>query len=534
MLYAGGNFTHQSLPNVINIAKFDGTDWLPVGPGLPGQVTALAQSIDGSLIAFGKDSQGYMAKWDGTTWTMIEQNLRRGSVFTAALGDIGHGTRLYFGGNFDNQNTSPGPPLSHLALYDGQRLLPIGNGLEGFKPNVARAFKTFDDGSGEALYIGGAIQWAGQVPVNGVARWDGTTWSSPGATFADLAFVTALEVAPTTTGQDRLLAATRRIVIGGSTTNAIEQWDGTTWTQHTPANGEILALHHVPTGPFAGLYAAGNFTQIGGITASFLARQDTTTGTWSALNHGFDKRVTDVILLQNATETSLFACGRFTAAGGQPASGLARWTGTQWQGISIPGATRTKKLEVYDVGNGPQLFFAGNVAGVWDGSTITPITQAALFQDVAGFDDGSGPAVYFAGARRVLRFSAQPGAFLPMGPRGPNPTVSGVVERVTLNGQTSLFFGDPITHVRPIVPAPFEEFISSGYIAQYLGCGACYADCDQSTGVGTLDIFDFLCFQNSFVNANPYACDCDTSTGPGVCDIFDFLCFQSAFVAGCP
>jgi DNA-binding beta-propeller fold protein YncE len=63
---------------------------------------------------------------------------------------------------------------------------------------------------------------------------------------------------------------------------------------------------------------------------------------------------------------------------------------------------------------------------------------------------------------------------------------------------------------------------------------ACYADCDQSTGAGVLDIFDFLCFQDSFVNANAYACDCDTTTGQGVCDIFDFLCFQNAFVAGCP
>jgi hypothetical protein len=68
-----------------------------------------------------------------------------------------------------------------------------------------------------------------------------------------------------------------------------------------------------------------------------------------------------------------------------------------------------------------------------------------------------------------------------------------------------------------------------------LNCGAtCYADCDQTTGVGVLDIFDFLCFQNSFVGGQSYACDCDTSTGPGVCDIFDFLCFQNAFVAGCP
>ncbi|MCH7792819.1 MAG: hypothetical protein IID31_11145, partial [Planctomycetes bacterium] len=56
----------------------------------------------------------------------------------------------------------------------------------------------------------------------------------------------------------------------------------------------------------------------------------------------------------------------------------------------------------------------------------------------------------------------------------------------------------------------------------------CYPDCH---GNGVLDIFDFLCFQNSFVNGEPYACECDPDPA---CDIFDFLCFQNAFVAGCP
>jgi Bacterial Ig domain len=69
---------------------------------------------------------------------------------------------------------------------------------------------------------------------------------------------------------------------------------------------------------------------------------------------------------------------------------------------------------------------------------------------------------------------------------------------------------------------------------QILPGQGCYADCDQSTGPGVLDVFDFLCFQNSFVSGEPYACDCDTSTGMGVCDVFDFLCFQDAFVGGCP
>ncbi len=69
------------------------------------------------------------------------------------------------------------------------------------------------------------------------------------------------------------------------------------------------------------------------------------------------------------------------------------------------------------------------------------------------------------------------------------------------------------------------------FVARYVPC---YADLDTSTGAGTLDIFDFLAFQNAFVFGELAACDCDTSTGWLVCDIFDFLCFQSAFVAGCP
>lgn len=63
---------------------------------------------------------------------------------------------------------------------------------------------------------------------------------------------------------------------------------------------------------------------------------------------------------------------------------------------------------------------------------------------------------------------------------------------------------------------------------------SCYADCDQGTGAGVLDMNDFLCFQDSFITAKPYACNCDNSTGLGNCDVFDFLCYQSAFVAGCP
>jgi hypothetical protein len=54
----------------------------------------------------------------------------------------------------------------------------------------------------------------------------------------------------------------------------------------------------------------------------------------------------------------------------------------------------------------------------------------------------------------------------------------------------------------------------------------CEPDC---TGEGTLDLFDFLCFVNSFNNDEAYS-DCD---GNGVRDLFDFLCFVNSFNDGC-
>jgi Beta-propeller repeat len=71
------------------------------------------------------------------------------------------------------------------------------------------------------------------------------------------------------------------------------------------------------------------------------------------------------------------------------------------------------------------------------------------------------------------------------------------------------------------------------FLAKYSDV-SCYADCDTSTGVGVLDVFDYLCFQEAFINKEPFACDCDAVRGSGVCDIWDFICFGDAFVTGCP
>jgi outer membrane protein assembly factor BamB len=108
-------------------------------------------------------------------------------------------------------------------------------------------------------------------------------------------------------------------------------------------------------------------------------------------------------------------------------------------------------------------------------------------------------------------------------------TPSGKLFVVNFGGE--VYQVDPATGSNRLV---HTTGLASGLVAIVnVPAQVCYPDCDQSTGAGVLDIFDFLCFQDSFVSGQSYACDCDTSTGPATCDIFDFLCFQNAFVAGC-
>jgi endonuclease/exonuclease/phosphatase family metal-dependent hydrolase len=85
-------------------------------------------------------------------------------------------------------------------------------------------------------------------------------------------------------------------------------------------------------------------------------------------------------------------------------------------------------------------------------------------------------------------------------------------------------------------PAPTVSASSSDHLLVFADVelpSACYPDCDTTTGVGVLDIFDFLCFQDAFTSGDPYACECDVTAGSAACDIFDFLCFQDAFTTGC-
>ncbi|MGW3811004.1 hypothetical protein, partial [Micromonospora sp. NPDC005113] len=120
---------HAGGAAVNNIAKWDGSQWSglggPSGTGVNGRVETLAE-FDGSLIAGGgfTEAGGFAANW--------------------------------------------------VARWNGQAWEPLGSGLSGgcCSPSV-RALTVYDG----SLIVGGVFTHANGEVVNGVARWDGTSWS---------------------------------------------------------------------------------------------------------------------------------------------------------------------------------------------------------------------------------------------------------------------------------------------------------------------------------------------------------------------
>jgi hypothetical protein len=189
-LFVGGGFDTAGPAAANGIAKWNGQTWSalsgPLGTGVVGIVTALAVYDDGggpalyvggSFLTAGSVVVNNLAKWDGGAWSALVgpsgTGLAGGSVRSLAVYDAGDGAALYVGGTF---LAAGGLPAVHLAKWDGLTWTPmdIGSDLD----DGVSALAVYDDGGGPALYVGGQIDLAGGVEVNGVARWDGSEWSA--------------------------------------------------------------------------------------------------------------------------------------------------------------------------------------------------------------------------------------------------------------------------------------------------------------------------------------------------------------------
>ncbi len=242
-LYVSGAFVFfQTLQGPTDyIARWNGTDWLSVGPGAnsvafdfevfdDGSGTAMfATGILGIFEQPGPFSLG-IARWNGLTWSGVGGGFDSGTGETLAAFDedpeSGAGPDLYAGGDFivagGTSVPGGGIEVNHIARWNGRQWSSVGGGTNG----AVHALAVFDeDGSGPnppALFAAGDFTIAGGVAANRIAKWNGSAWSALGGGLN--APGRALAVLPNPRGDSAMFVGGDFTTADALTANHIATW----------------------------------------------------------------------------------------------------------------------------------------------------------------------------------------------------------------------------------------------------------------------------------------------------------------------
>ncbi len=419
-LIVAGDFYTAGGTQARHIAKWSGSEWSALGPGMDKPVHALAETGEG-LIAGGKftsaggNPANRIARWNGTLWSPLGAGMTQTTTASSAVyALLRHENRLYAGGSF---SVAGGRPANSIAAWDGTSWEPLGDGIT---LNPAVRTLAIDN---NFLYAGGQFGRAGGSPAEGIARWNGASWSAldvgvqgslntavyalavtGGAVYAGGAFSvvgdyyagpaairavciakwrneawSAFESRGVDSGIDAMALGDRKLYVAGGFTKAggvdaryIAQWDGRRWSPLGSGldGGAAKLLPHK-----GGLYAGGGFRTAGGIPVNRIAYWNGSE--WSALGSGMDFPVHDMLI----RDTELFASGAFTLAGGVSASRIARWDGTRWSALGPGLNDQVHALAWFDgaLYAGGAFTRAGavqtNYVARWDGNAWTQVGQ---------------------------------------------------------------------------------------------------------------------------------------------------------------
>jgi hypothetical protein len=152
------------------IARWDGKTWTQIGTSkLNSCLNTRSLAVDqaGGLYAscMWSEAGELIFYWDGADWTSINERLEGDApaVYQMTVDKNGH---LYIGGSFEAVS---GTPARNIAYWDGNSWHGLGDGVNERVNALA-----FDPGGD--LYAVGFFTKAGDVPADHAARWDGETW----------------------------------------------------------------------------------------------------------------------------------------------------------------------------------------------------------------------------------------------------------------------------------------------------------------------------------------------------------------------
>lgn len=434
-LYVGGSFVRAGGKTVNRVAKWNGEQWSALGSGMSSSVQALAVWDDrsgngpalyagGSFTSAGGIGANRIAKWNGSEWSPLGSGVAgpsSPSVDCLVVHDDGggDGPSLYAGGTFA---TAGGVTANNLARWNGSSWSSVGGGVTNTSSPVVADMLVFDDGSGSgaALFVGGNFSKAGAVTVNDIAKWSGGAWTSLAGGTNSAIFSMALFDDGTGDGES-LYASGSFTTIGGVSAARVAKWTGTTWTplgSGLSVGAGALAVYDDRSGGGPALYAGGSFLVAGGVAVNRIARWNGVT--WEPVGNGTNKAV-NVLKVFDAGDgegLSLFAGGDFETASGTLVNQVAAWNGSKWSplGTGMGSAAATPAVNAMAIfddqsGSGPALYAGGSFTAVggsntafivkWDGAEWSPLGAGVdgAVNALVVHDDGlgGGPALYAGG-----------------------------------------------------------------------------------------------------------------------------------------
>ncbi len=310
-MIVGGTFTISGTTTA-HVARWDGTVFTPLGPGVVGtSVDALLRLPNGDVVAGGLFLQAgatalnHIGRWNGSSWSSFGSGM---SQPVLALCRMPNGD-LIAGGKF---TTAGGVPCSHVARWDGAAWSPLGLGTNG----DVTALAVRSDGT---LFAGGSFTTAGTATCNRVAQWNGSAWLQVGAGTNDT--VHALAARP----NGDVIAVGAFTSAGGLPAARCARWNGVSWASMgavSTTNRPVYAVCTLPNGDVVG---GRSFDQAAASGGDDLARWNG--ASWSSfdgdLEEYFPSYPVAIRALAQRADGALIVGGTFSIADGQTSKSLA-------------------------------------------------------------------------------------------------------------------------------------------------------------------------------------------------------------------
>lgn len=380
--------------------------------------------IGGAFDIAGATKALNVARWDGTSWHPMGNGLT-GTVHSLCWFDAGTGAgeELFAGGDFG----VPGAMGRSLARWDGRTWQVVGGGVQG---EVASLGVATPAGSNKRqLIVGGLFSAVGQLQTKNIAAWDGTQWTALGE-FPHGRVQTIIEFSDGTSHGD-LWVGSNSIATSSSTPHGggVWRWNGQNWIKMVSfgyANQflEDRGVHSsfvwdAKDGFGPCLFIGGNISIPTVADAIGVVRW--TGQEWRAVGKGLLGAVNSMTVLKkfDGADDVLVAAGYFSYSGTTYMPRLAHWSGGQWSPLDnhFPnGEWHAVAAREPKPGSAGRLFVGGDFTSIgplgpdyrsylgaahWQAGEWSSLGQApeAELLDLANHDDGSGtgPATFAAG-----------------------------------------------------------------------------------------------------------------------------------------